>query len=211
MFKRKVESHQEESFSGLDNARQYAESAKKSMMRYRAFLKNIQSLSVEGKYLEIGAGPGVLTTEIARIHPAVEITAVELSQDMATVGREYVAGNSLEDRINFVIGDAENEVFINSLGKFDLVYCTYTLHHWDDAQKAITNLTKTIADGGILYLYDLRRVWWLCWLPIRNGFFNSIRAAYTPAEVDSMLKGSGVEHYEMKNEFPFMQSIFIRK
>ena len=211
MFKRKVESHQEESFSGLDNARQYAESAKKSTMRYRAFLKNLQFLSVKGKYLEIGAGPGVLTTEIARIHPAVEITAVELSQDLAVLGREYVAGNSLEDRINFVIGDAEDEAFINSLGKFDLVYCTYTLHHWDDAQKAITNLTQTIADGGILYLYDLRRVWWLYWVPIQNGFFNSIRAAYIPAEVESMLQGLGIEHYEMKNEFPFIQSIFIRK
>jgi 2-polyprenyl-6-hydroxyphenyl methylase/3-demethylubiquinone-9 3-methyltransferase len=211
MFKRKVESYQKESFSGLDNARQYAETAKKSMLRYRAFLKNLKYLGVEGKSLEIGAGPGVLTTEIARIHPAVEITAVDLSQDMATVGREYVAGNSLEDRINFVVGDAEDEAFINSLGKFDLVYCTYTLHHWDDAHKAITNLTHTIADGGILYLYDLRRVGWLYWVPIRNGFFNSIRAAYTPAEVEIMIERLGIEHFEIKNEFPFMQSIFIRK
>ena len=211
MFKRKVESHQKESFSGLDNARQYAETAKKSMLRYRAFLKNLKSLGVEGKSLEIGAGPGVLTSEIARIHPAVEITAVDLSQDMATVGREYVAGHSLEDRINFVVGDAEDEAFINSLGKFDLVYCTYTLHHWDDAHKAITNLTHTIADGGILYLYDLRRVGWLYWVPIRNGFFNSIRAAYTPAEVEIMIERLDIEHFEIKNEFPFMQSIFIRK
>ncbi len=211
MFKRKVESYQKESFSGLDNARQYAETAKKSMLRYRAFLKNLKSLGVEGKSLEIGAGPGVLTSEIARIHPAVEITAVDLSQDMATVGREYVAGHSLEDRINFVVGDAEDEAFINSLGKFDLVYCTYTLHHWDDAHKAITNLTHTIADGGVLYLYDLRRVGWLYWVPIRNGFFNSIRAAYTPAEVEIMIERLGIEHFEIKNEFPFMQSIFIRK
>ena len=211
MFKRKVESYQKESFSGLDNARQYAETAKKSMLRYRAFLKNLKSLGVEGKSLEIGAGPGVLTSEIARIHPAVEITAVDLSQDMATVGREYVAGHSLEDRINFVVGDAEDEAFINSLGKFDLVYCTYTLHHWDDAHKAITNLTHTIADGGVLYLYDLRRVGWLYWVPIRNGFFNSIRAAYTPAEVEIMIERLDIEHFEIKNEFPFMQSIFIRK
>ena len=46
MFERKVEAHQEESFAGLDNARQYAESAKKSMLRYRAFLKNLESLDI---------------------------------------------------------------------------------------------------------------------------------------------------------------------
>ena len=210
MFERKVEAHQEESFSGLENARQYAESAKKSMLRYRAFLKNLEYLDIKGKYLEIGAGPGILTTEIARIHPTVEITAVELSQDMATVGREYVADNGFGDRMKFVVGDAEDESLINSLGKFDLVYCTYTLHHWADAEKAIRNLTPALADGGVLYLYDLRRVWWLYWPPIRNGFFNSIRAAYTPAEVRSMLQRLDFEHFEIKNEFPFMQSVFTR-
>ena len=210
MFERKVEAHQEESFSGPDNARQYAESAKKSMLRYRTFLKKLESLDIKGKYLEIGAGPGVLTTEIARIHTTVEITAVELSQDMATVGREYVADNGLEDRIEFLVGSAEDESLINSLGKFNLVYCTYTLHHWEDAEKAIRNLSRVLADGGVLYLYDLRRVWWLYWAPIRNGFFNSIRAAYTPAEVKSMLQRLDFEHSEIRNEFPFMQSVFTR-
>ena len=210
MFERKVEDHQEESFSGLDNAKQYADSAKKSMMRYRAFLKNLDSLNIAGKYLEIGAGPGILTTEIARIHTVVEITAVELSPDMAVVGKEYVADNGLEHRINFVIGNAEDETLINSLGKFNLVYCTYTLHHWADAEKAIRNLTRALAYGGVLYLYDLRRVWWLYWVPIRNGFFNSIRAAYTPAEVKSMLHRLNIERFEIRNEFPFMQSVFTR-
>jgi ubiquinone/menaquinone biosynthesis C-methylase UbiE len=209
MFERKVESHQEEAFSGIDNARKYAESAQKSMLRYRAFLKNLQSLDVEGRYLEIGAGPGVLAVEIARAHPEVEITAVEISPDMATVGGEYVDKNGLEDRIEFVVGDADDEVLIDSLGEFNLVYCTYTLHHWVGAASTISNLNRTVANDGVLYLYDLRRVWWLYWVPIHNGFFKSIRAAYTPAEVRSMLRGSGFEGFNIKNEFPFMQSIFI--
>ena len=211
MFKRIVESHQEESFSGLDNARQYAESAEKSMMRYKAFLNNLKSLKVKGRYLEIGAGPGVLTAEVARTHTNVDITAVELSQDMATVGKEYIANNGFDDRIKFVVGDAENEALIHSLGKFDLVYCTYTLHHWNDPEKAIVNLSHTVEDNGILYLYDLRRVWWLYWVPVRNGFFNSIRASYLPIEVKLMLKKLGFDNFKIKNEFPFMQSIFIRK
>jgi SAM-dependent methyltransferase len=209
MFERKVESHQEEAFLGIENARKYAESAQKSTLRYRAFLENLQSLDVEGRYLEIGAGPGVLAVEIARARPEIEITAVEISPDMATVGGKYVAENGLEDRIEFVIGDAEDEGLIDSLGEFNLVYCTYTLHHWVDAAKTISNLNCAVANDGVLYLYDLRRVWWLYWLPIHNGFFKSIRAAFTPAEVRSMLQGSGFEDYKIKTEFPFMQSIFI--
>jgi ubiquinone/menaquinone biosynthesis C-methylase UbiE len=179
------------------------------LLRYRAFLKNLQSLEVEGRYLEIGAGPGVLAVEIARTHPEVEITAVEISPDMATVGGEYAAENGLDDRIEFVIGDAEDVGLIDSLGEFNLVYCAYTLHHWVDAAKTISNLSCAVANDGVLYLYDLRRVRWLYWVPIHNGFFKSIRAGYTPAEVRSMLRGIGFEGFIIKNEFPFMQSIFI--
>ena len=211
MFKRIIESHQGEYFSGLDNARMYAESAKQSMMRYKAFLRNLQSLYVKGRYLEIGAGPGVLTTEIAKTYPEVEITAVEISQDMVTVGREYVAKNHLEDRIKFVVGDAEDKTIYPSLGKFDLVYCTYTLHHWANPEKAIVNLTNAVTEGGILYLYDLRRVWWLYLFPIKNGFFKSIRASYLPNEMKLMINRLDLENPETKREFPFMHSIFIRK
>ena len=179
------------------------------MLRYRAFLKNLQSMNVEGRYLEIGAGPGVLAVEIARAHPEVEITAVEISPDMTTVGGEYVDKNGLEERIEFVIGDADDEVLIDSIREFNLVYCTYTLRHWVNAASTISNLNCAVANDGVLYLYDLRRVWWLFWVPIYNRFFKSIRAAYTPAEVRSKLRGSGIKGYKTKNEFPFMQSIFI--
>jgi len=149
MFKRKSESNQDEFFSSIDDARNYAESAKKSMMRYKAFLANLQSLNIKGKYLEVGAGPGVLTVEIARTYPGVEITALELLPDMVRVGREYVAENKLDNRITFVVGDVEDEKFLQSLGEFDLVYSTYSLHHWTNPDKAIINLYSAVNKGGM--------------------------------------------------------------
>jgi ubiquinone/menaquinone biosynthesis C-methylase UbiE len=108
MFNRVTESNQNEFFSNIDGARTFAESAKKSMTRYNAFLSNPQSLDIKGKYLEAGAGPGVLTVEIARTYPEVEITALELLPDMVTVGREYADEKKLDNRIKFVVGDIEN-------------------------------------------------------------------------------------------------------
>jgi SAM-dependent methyltransferase len=211
MFKRVIESNQSEFFSSIDDARTYAENAKKSMMRYKAFIANLRSLDIKGRYLEIGAGPGVLTVEIARNHPEVEITALELLPDMVTVGREYIAENKLDNRITYVIGDVENEKLYHSLGTFDLVYSTYSLHHWSNPDKAIVNLYSTVKKGGMLYIYDLRRVWWLYWIPIKNGFFNSIRASYLHNEIKLLLRELGIENTEIKNEFPFMHSIFIKK
>ena len=210
MFKRITESNQNESFSNINDAINYAESAKKSTMRYKAFLSNLQSLDIKGKYLEVGAGPGVLTVEIARTYPEVEITALELLPDMVTVGREYVAENKLDNRIKFVVGDVEDEKFIHSLGGFDLVYSTYSLHHWTNPDKAVVNLYSAVNKGGMLYIYDLRRVWWLYWVPIKNGFFNSIRASYLANEIKLMLRKLSIQNTEIQKEFPFMHSIFLK-
>jgi len=211
MFKRVTESNQSEFFSSIDDARTYAENAKKSMIRYKAFLSNLKSLDIKGRYLEIGAGPGVLTVEIARNYPEVEITALELLPDMVTVGREYVAENKLDNRIKFVVGNVEDKELLHSLGEFDLVYSTYSLHHWANPEKAIVNLYSTVKKGGMLYIFDLRRVCWLYWIPIKNGFFNSIRASYLHNEITLLLRELGIENTEIKNEFPFMHSIFIKK
>ena len=211
MFKRVTESNQDEFFASIDDAINYAESAKKSMMRYKAFLSNLQSFNIKGRFLEVGAGPGILTVEIARTYPEVEITALELLPDMVTVGQEYVTENKLDNRIKFVVGDVEDEKLFHSLGEFDLVYSTYSLHHWTNPDKAVVNLYRAVNKGGSLYLYDLRRVWWLYWIPIKNGFFNSIRASYLLSEIKIMLRELGIQNTKIQKEFPFMYSIIINK
>ncbi len=211
MFKRKVETEQSEAFTELEAARQYTATAEKNSVRYRAFLEHLGKLGIKGRYLEIGPGPGLLTATIAQAHPEVEITGVELSSAMVSLARDYVNSKGLQDRIEFIVGDAADESLIKSLGRFDLVYCTYTLHHWPEPEKVISNLMGGLAEGGLLFLHDLRRVWWLYWIPIRSGFLDSVRGAYLAPEVEAMLKGMGLEQFEVRNEIPFLLSVFVRK
>jgi SAM-dependent methyltransferase len=212
VFKRKIETYQQEvAFMGLEAAREYAESAQKSTMRYRAFLENLEVLNIEGRYLDVGAGPGILAGMIAQHNPNVEVVALEVSTDMVAIGKDYLKGKGLENRVEFVIGDATDEGAIQKLGKFDLVYSTYSLHHWQHPRKVIDNLMTRLADEGVLFIHDLRRVWWLYWLPIRSGFLLSVRASYLREEVEEILKGFDPESYEIKNEFPFLLSVIIRK
>ena len=212
VFKRNAESHQAEAFAGLEAARRYAEAAQKSTRRYMAFLERLEGQGIEeGRYLDVGAGAGILTCLVAQKFPQVEITALELSQAMVTVGQEVLLDKGLQDRINFVRGDATDTELIQSLGKFDLIFSTYALHHWEQPRHVIDNLLAALAPGGLLFLHDLRRVWWLYWIPAKNGFFQSIRASYLPAEIEDLLPGLSPERYELKQEFPFMVSIFIRQ
>jgi SAM-dependent methyltransferase len=198
--------------TGTETVRRYAEEAEKWTFQYGGLLRELKSLGVQGRYLEIGAGPGVLATIIAQDNPDVQITAVELSSDMVSFAGEYVRDKGLQDRIQFVVGDATDEDLISSLGEFDLVYSTFSMHHWENPQKVICNLTRAVADGGAVLIYDLRRVWWLYWIPIRrSGFLDSIRAAYLEPEIQDMFRSLGIELYEIRKMFPFLQLITVRK
>jgi ubiquinone/menaquinone biosynthesis C-methylase UbiE len=211
MFARVVECNQDGALVGLETAARYAEMAEGLVVQYRGFLKHLRALDVGRRYLEVGPGPGVLTVAVAREKPDAQITGVEMSPDMVAVTREYVEHAGLMDRIGFLVGDAGDKDVFGSLGQFDLIYSTFSLHHWQNPQRVIQNLLSVLADGGTLYIHDLRRAWWLYWVPVRNGFLDSIRAAYVAQELHEMLRDLGIVRYEIRNVFPFMLSVLIEK
>ena len=210
-MKRIVENHQDYFFD-IENANKYLNDAKNgSKARFNNFLSSLKKMDIKGKYLDIGCGPGILTQIVAKRHPNAEIIANDISPEMIKLAQQDLAEN-LKSRIKYKIGDACDNNSINDLGKFDLIYSTFTLHHWDNAELAIKNLYSMLNDDGLLYIHDLKRVIWLYYIKSESGFFNSIRAAYRPAEIKTMLNKIGIRNYKIKTIFPFfMQSILIRK
>lgn len=210
MFARKVEARPGEMFAGLEEAIGYADEAKRATLRYRAFMANLERLRRPGRYLDVGAGPGVVAAMVARRWPEVKITALELSAAMCAVGRVHVARQGLEDRIEFVQGDAADPALLRSLGQFDLIYSTFSLHEWAEPRPVIDSLLLSLAEGGALYIYDLRRVWWLYPVPLKGGFFQSVRASYQGREIEAILQGYPAGWTEVKEESPFLLSVIIR-
>ncbi len=199
--------------TGIENIEEYLESHKeRSLSRYKTFLKELKTLNITGKFLEIGSGPGILAVMIAKENPNVEITALELSPDMITIARRHVEEKGLGDRVRFVEGSVDNEDLIKSLGKFDLIYSTFSMHHWEDPENSIRILYNAVAENGVLAIHDLKRVWWLYYLPIKGRFFESIRASYIPREIKVMFDKLGIKKYKIKTPFPFFwQSILVGK
>jgi len=203
----------EEALAGAEEAKKYAEAHKRyAGLMYRTLLKDLGALNISGKYLEIGAGPGFLATMIVENNPDVSITAVDISPGMVSVANEYIQERELQERIRYVIGDASDESTMRELGRFDLVYSAFSLHHWKDPERCISNLWNAVADNGILYIHDFKRVWWLYFLPLRTGEIRSIRASYTPKEIGAILRKLGLGKYKIKTLFPFfLQSIIVWK
>ena len=190
--------HTEEAITGIEEARRYAEMHRQhARWIYRAFLNDIRRLTIAGTCLEVGAGPGILAVMMAQAHPHIHITAVDLSADMVAVAGEYIEEKGLAERVRSMVANVNDESVLKSLGTFDMVYSTFSMHHW-----------KAVGDGGILYIHDMKRVWWSALLPLGKGDKESIRASYTPAEIEGSLQTLGIHEYEMRTLFPFfLQSL----
>ena len=132
------------------------------------------------------------------------ITAVDLSSDMAAVAAEYITENRLEDRIRYLVGDVSDEKMVQKLGKFNFVYSTFSLHHWQEPEKSLHNLWKAVADNGRLYIYDFRRIGWLCSLPFGGGEIESMRTSFSPKEIRGIMGKIGVTDYKIRTSFPFL-------
>jgi SAM-dependent methyltransferase len=202
-----------ETISGIDNACKYAKAHEKyTRLMFRGTLKEVKTQNISGSYLEMGAGPGLLAIMVAQQNPKINVTAIDISPDMATVANEYIINNGLENRIRYLVGDASDERMLQKLGKFDFVYSTFSLHHWEAPDDSIRNLWNAVKDNGVLYIHDFRRIGWLCSLPLKGGEIDSMRAAYKPDEIKDIFRRIGITNYRIKTPFPFLfQSVIARK
>lgn len=205
--------HKEEAISGLTESQLYEERHDAhARLQYRALLTEITALNRAGRYLEVGSGTGHLATMVAELNPAIHITALDLSANMVALAKAHIIEKNLQERISCAIGNAGDAASIQQFGEFDVVYSAFSLHHWKDAQKAIANLWSVVKADGILYIYDLKRVWWLYSLPVNGGFIESIRASYTPNEIRGLFQKLDIKKYKITTLFPFfMQSVIAWK
>jgi 2-polyprenyl-3-methyl-5-hydroxy-6-metoxy-1,4-benzoquinol methylase len=201
-----------EPISRYGGARGYARSHRKYLSHwYRKVVREIQALGIRGSYLDAGAGPGFLAAMLAQALPDVRITAIDIAADMAEVAREHFREKGLQERIQYHVADVGNAQELEKLGRHDLVYSTLSLHHWRDPGGSLRNLWQVVKPGGVLYLRDLRRCWWLYHLPLRGGFLSSVRASFTPAEIGRLLKDVGVVEWEVRSSFPWLTMTIIAR
>ncbi len=160
----------------------------------------------KGRYLEIGAGPGYQTAEIMEKFRPDEIVIVEPSGDMIATADRYLTRRGFRDNIDMHAGYVEDEQLILSLGKFDLIYSTLSLHHWGNAVQAFQNLARVLEPGGLMVIHDFRRID----LPFNLKFHGDSHRAFTPDELDNVLDQAGITRYKLIPNFPF-QILVVRE
>lgn len=90
--------------------------------------------------LEIGAGLGILASQVADIASAGDVLAVEFSPEQ--IARRHGCRLNL----HFIRGDAHHLPFADNT--FDVVYCRYVLEHMADAPHVIREAHRVLKPGG---------------------------------------------------------------
>lgn len=187
----------------LDGVEAYSAAASQAYLERidRTFVEHTLSLGVaEGRALDIGTGPGVIPVMLAARAPRLRLTGTDLSEPMLQKAREAAEEAGVADRLDFRLGDAKSLPF--SEQSFDLVLCNSLLHHLPDPLALINEVSRVTKPGGAILLRDLRRpsrlefpfhaLWFgRHYSGVMSRLYRaSLRAAYTRAELETLLQQS---------------------
>ncbi len=163
-----------------------------------------------GEAVDLGCGPGYLVIEMARRLPGLQITGLDLSQEMLTAAGINAWEAGVGDRVAFKLGDAQKIPCAD--GSLDLVVSTLSLHHWSDPAAVLDEIARVLKPGGAFLVFDLRRdlampFYLLLWLatqfivPAALGHINepmgSRNASYTPLELGRLASDSALRGWEV--------------
>lgn len=157
-----------------------------------------------GRALDIGTGPGQIVIKLARRLPRWKFVGVDRSPGMIAQAQANLAsaGSVLTARVEFQVADGNRLPFPDK--SFDLVLCNSVLHHLVEPEKVLSEIARLASPGGAILLRDLRRPGRLAFpLHVRwygrhySGtmyrlFRDSVRAAYTVPELQSLLDSAGL-------------------
>lgn len=154
--------------------------------------------------LDVGCGPGDVMIRLAGQCPSLKITAVDGSPAMIQLATEAVEhcglSNAIETLQAYVPG------LPLSAGQFDVVLSKDFLHHLPDPMVFWHEVRRLIRGGGLICVMDLRRPDTVAAAQaivdavagqeaevLRADFYNSLLAAFTPAEVQEQLRSAGLD------------------
>jgi len=160
--------------------------------------------AARGRALDLGCGPGDVTIRLARALPGWHIDAVDGSPAMLALGRAAAERAGLQSRVRWWQAVLPSEEL--PAGTYDLIVATSLLHHLLNPAVLWAAAKRCAAAGAALFVMDLLRPASMANARdlveryagdepevLRRDFFNSLCAAYRPAEVRAQLNAAGIE------------------
>jgi ubiquinone/menaquinone biosynthesis C-methylase UbiE len=105
--------------------------------------------------VELGCGPGFVTTRLHELFPGCAIVAVDDDQEMLVLARERCEGLGA---IEFVAADAARTGLPDA--SFDLVFSRYLFQHLSDPAPVASEALRLLRPGGLHVILDIDDELW---------------------------------------------------
>jgi len=100
--------------------------------------------------LDVGTGKGLLAMALAS--NGLEVVSIDISEEDSELAGFLAAERSLAGRIEFAIRDASSLPYES--GKFKAVAMMEVLHHLDNAEGVLSEMTRVLSPNGKLIIAD---------------------------------------------------------
>ena len=101
--------------------------------------------------LDVGAGPGTITADLAALVAPARVTALEVSESALAIARAEIERRGLTT-VDFAVGDVHALDFAD--GTFDVVHAHQVLQHVGDPVGALREMRRVARPGGIVAVRD---------------------------------------------------------
>lgn len=107
------------------------------------------ALPEQGRFLDLGGGPGHVGIALARLLPAWQGRVADLS-DIVAIAQGNIVQAGMADRMEAMACNLDED----DLGEavFDLIWCSSVLHFLHDPQAALVNMRQALKPGGCLLI-----------------------------------------------------------
>jgi ubiquinone/menaquinone biosynthesis C-methylase UbiE len=116
--------------------------------------KNAELL-LRGRWLDVGTGTAQIPIELCRCNPAIRVTAIDLAEEMLTLGRRNIAAARLTDAIRLECVDAKCCGYDDA--DFTAVISNSIVHHIPDPAAVWREMVRVLHPAGLLFVRDLLR------------------------------------------------------
>lgn len=175
----------------------------------RKFLARFAGLQERGKMADLGCGPGDITIRMATAYPGWTVTGLDAGENMLKRADERLQGEAVKSRVQFRLSHLPDPSLQRN--SWDALISNSLLHHLPDPQVLWSSVARLGGPGAAVQVMDLMRPedesharklvdLYAADAPgiLREDFYNSLLAAYTPAEVGGQLTKAGLDHLEIE-------------
>jgi ubiquinone/menaquinone biosynthesis C-methylase UbiE len=170
----------------------------------------------EGRVLDVGTGSGRVAIRLARLAPAFQIEAVDLSRSMLELAQTNASASSVTN-VTFSVGNARELPFDDQ--SFDLVVSHQLLHQLADPLIVLQEIRRVAKRNGGILVRDIRRLpepwmtmalqfWCAGYSPrLREQTCASFRAGLTAREFRQLVRESGIDRALVRTNWLTHQTI----